>query len=211
MRKYYRQNYYSQNNSIKSFRDLVAAFVQLWVWLVLLFLLQYIIPAYIYIIEHPIFLIPVGIAVLVIAGGVYYYREQRKRIRYRAIQKFSDIMKQSPREFEEYIEQIFKKKWYETVLGSGIKDWWVDVTATLDGKTYYIQCKHYKDANIKVEEVRELCWVVKKDESNYALWIFVTTTFFTREALEFAHDCERMELWDRDYLIKYLSEEHKVN
>ena len=118
MRKYYRQNYYSQNNSIKSFRDLVAAFVQLWVWLVLLFLLQYIIPAYIYIIEHPIFLIPVGIAVLVIAGGVYYYREQRKRIRYRAIQKFSDIMKQSPREFEEYIEQIFKKKWYETVLGS---------------------------------------------------------------------------------------------
>jgi hypothetical protein len=210
MRKYYRQNYYSQNNSIKSFRDLVAAFVQLWVWLVLLFLLQYIIPTYIYIIEHPVFLIPVGIFACWVAWWIFYYKEKRKRIRYRAIQKFNEIMKLSPREFEEFIEDLFKRKWFETVIGKWTKDWWVDVTATSGDKKFIIQCKHYSENNkIWSPVIQQLNWVVV--EWTESPWrIFVTTSSFTVDAFSEAKK-SGMELWDKNYLIKYLSEEHKVN
>jgi HJR/Mrr/RecB family endonuclease len=203
MQKYHHRRYSSRNNGIKSFRDLLIAFAQLWVWLVLLFLLQYIIPAYIYIIEHPIFLIPTGMLVLLFVGWVYYYKEQRKKIRMRAIREFNEIMNLSPREFEEFIEDMFRRKWFNTVIGKWTKDWWVDVTATLGDKKFIIQCKHYSENNkIWSPVIQQLNWVIV--EWTESPWrIFVTTSSFTSDAVSEAEK-SGMELWDKNYLIDYL-------
>ncbi len=202
MGKYYRRRYYSQDNSIKSFLDVDLAFLRLWALLVLLFLLQYIIPVYIYIIEHPIFLIPVGILILGIAWGVFYYKELKKKIRMRAMTRFSEVMKLDWREFEEFVADILKQKWFHTLLWVWVKDGGVDVTATLDHKKFFIQCKHYSDENIWVEKIRELHGVIT-GELISAGWIFVTTTWFTPDAVSEAHKYG-IELWDKNYLIEYL-------
>ncbi len=67
-------------------------------------------PVYIYIVEHPIYLIPVGVGILVFVGVVYYYKEQRKKIRMRAMDHLFEVMKLDWREFEEFVADILKQK-----------------------------------------------------------------------------------------------------
>ncbi len=207
MGRYYRRKYYSQGNGIKSFRDLAVAFLQLWVWLLLLFLLQYLNPVYVYIIEHPILLIPIGVVLLCITGLIFYYIEQRKKIRMRAMTQLSEVMKLDWREFEEFVADILKQKWFHTLLWVWIKDGGVDVTATLGDKKFFVQCKHYNSENIWVEKIRELHGVMTGEI--VPVWgIFVTTTGFSPDAISEAHKYG-IDLWDRNYLIEYLKENQK--
>ena len=187
-----------------SFRDILGNLAQAFFWLVALFLLAYIIPAYIYIIEHPIFLIPVGVGILVIITVIYYYKEQRKKIRMRAMTRLSEVMKLNWREFEEFVADMLKQKWFHTILWVGVKDGGVDVTATLWEKKFYVQCKHYQTDSIGVEKIRELNGVMKGEIIPVG-WIFVTTTGFTLDAISEAHKYG-IELWDRNYLIEYFKE-----
>ncbi len=73
-------------------------------------LLIYLIPIYLYIITHPIFLIPVVFVIVLISGIVFWYIQKRKAIRYQAVQKFAEIMKLDWREFEEFVAEILKQK-----------------------------------------------------------------------------------------------------
>lgn len=189
-----------------SFRDILGNLAQAFFWLVALFLLAYIIPAYIYIIEHPIYLIPVGVGILVVTGGIYYYKEQRKKIRMTAMTLLSEVMKLNWREFEEFVADMLKQKWFHTILWVGVKDGWIDVTATLGDKKFYVQCKHYQTDSIGVEKIRELNGVMKGEIIPVG-WIFVTTTGFTLDAISEARKYG-IELWDRNYLTQYLESEN---
>jgi restriction system protein len=203
MKQYYYRRKYYQGNQIKTFRDLVVAIVKLAVGALWLILLVYIIPAYVYIINHPIFLIPVVFVIVLITGAIFWYIQRQKTMQFQAIKKFNDIMNLSPREFEEFIEDLFRKKWFETVIGKWTKDWWVDVTATLDNKKFIVQCKHYSENNkIWSPVIQQLNWVIV--EGFVLPWrIFVTTSSFTADAVSEAKK-SGMELWDKDYLIDYL-------
>ncbi len=205
MGKYYHRRYY-QGNSIKSFWDLFMWFVQIGLLLALLFLLPYILPAYTYIVEHPISLIPVGICVLCMIGLVYYLREKRKETRMRAMTRFSEVMKLDWREFEQFIADVLKQKWFHILLWVGIKDGGVDVTATLGNKKFFVQCKHYGNKNISVEKIRELHGVMMG--GIIPAWgIFVTTTWFTPDAVSEAKKYG-IDLWDKNYIIEYLKWEN---
>jgi hypothetical protein len=72
--------------------------------------MPYIIQAYIFVVENPLFLIPVILVCLLITGSVLWYIQHQKAVRFQAIKKFNDIMNLSPREFEEFIEDLFIKK-----------------------------------------------------------------------------------------------------
>ncbi len=215
------------NKGIKSFRDLFMAFLYAWFVLVGLLIFPYVSPVYFFIVnsyisflenyyfpmwiflmKNPLSIVLIVILGILLIGWIFYYKEQRKRIRLRAIEKFSEVMKLSPREFEEFVADMLKQKWFHTLLWVWVKDGGVDVTATLGDKKFLIQCKHYREENIGVEKIRELNGVMKKYLDSVAWWIFVTTTLFTSEAVLFATECW-IELWDRNYLIEYLKENHE--
>ena len=204
MSKYHSRRYYSWNHGSMSFRDILTNLVQVFSWIMAIFLLAYIMPVYIYIVEHPIYLIPVGVGILVFVGVVYYYKEQRKKIRMRAMDHLFEVMKLDWREFEEFVADILKQKWYHTLLWVGVKDGGVDVTAILWDKKFFVQCKHYQADSIGVEKIRELNGVMKGEIIPVG-WIFVTTTRFTVDAISEAHKYG-IELWDRNYLIEYFKE-----
>lgn len=165
--------------------------------------LAYVMLVYIYPVEHPLLLIPVGIFILLIVGAIYWYISYKKKIRYKALRRFDEIMKLDWREFEEFVaEEILREKWFHTILWVGVRDGWVDVTATLGDKKFLVQCKHYRQDNIWVEKIRELNGVMHS-EALPAWGIFVTTTSFTPDAVSEAHKYG-IDLWDRNYLIEYL-------
>ncbi|NRH21443.1 hypothetical protein HOO68_05385 [Candidatus Gracilibacteria bacterium] len=204
MKKYYSRRRYNQGGQIKSFRDLVITIIQIAIGTIGLILLIYLIPIYLYIITHPIFLIPVVFVIVLISGIVFWYIQKRKAIRYQAVQKFAEIMKLDWREFEEFVAEILKQKGFHTILGAGIKDGGIDVTATLGDKKFFIQCKHYGSDNISVEKIRELNGVMN-GETIPVGGIFVTTTGFTPDAISEANRFG-IDLWDKNYLKRFLEE-----
>ena len=212
---------YHRNKGITSLPDLLATLVQIGLVLVGLFILPYILPlyyfivnnyialveryyfpTYIYVIEHPIFLIPVGIVMLGIAWGLHYCKEQRKKIRLRAMTRLSEVMKLDWREFEEFVAEILKQKGFHTILWVWIKDGGIDVTASFEEKKFFVQCKHYGTDNITVEKIRELNGVMNGQIIPVG-WIFVTTTWFTVDAISEANKYG-IELWDKNYLKNFL-------
>lgn len=202
MKRYYHRNYYSRGNSDFSLRQYFQNILQALAGLVALVILGYILPVYFYIIEHPVLLIPVGIGVVIIAVWIYFYRDHKKKIRMRAMTRFSEVMKLDWREFEEFVAEILKEKWFHTILWVGIRDGWVDVTATLWDKKFFVQCKHYREDSISVEKIRELHGVMTGEL--IPVWgIFVTTTWFTPDSVSEAKKYG-IDLWDRNYLIKYI-------
>ncbi len=84
--------------------------------MILLISFVYLIPAYLYIIAHPIYLIPFALGIFLITGCVFWYLQRQKVIRYQAIQKFSEVMKLDWREFEEFVAEILRQKGFHTIL-----------------------------------------------------------------------------------------------
>lgn len=124
----------------------------------------------------------------------------------RAINQFQEIMNLDWREFEEFVADMLKQKGFHTLLGVGIKDGGIDVTATLGDKKFFVQCKHYRDDTIGVEKIRELNGVMNGQA--IPVWgIFVTTTWFTPDAVSEAHKYG-IELWDKNYIIEFLRQNH---
>lgn len=208
MKKYYSRRKYHQGNQIRTFHDLVVAIIQLAVGALWLIMLIYIIPVYLYIIAHPIFLIPVVFFIVLISGIIFWYIQKKKAIRYQAVQKFAEIMKLDWRGFEEFVAEILRQKWFHTILWAWIKDGGIDVTATLGDKKFFIQCKHYWTDNISVEKIRELNGIMNGEVIPVG-WIFVTTTGFTPDAISEANKFG-IDLWDRNYLKRFL-EESKID
>lgn len=211
MSKYYHTKYHRRrkyhNSGIKSVRDLLSLIVQIILGGILIVILPYALKLYLLILENPIYIIPVCIISWIIGIFVYLFIEKRKQARFMALGKFQDIMKLDWREFEEFVAEMLKQKWFHTILWVWIKDGGVDVTATLENQKFFVQCKHYHDELIGVEKIRELHGVMT-GEAIPAGWIFVTTTGFTADAISEAHRYG-IELWDKNYLIEYLKENLK--
>lgn len=209
MKRYYpRKRYSPRTKKGSDLQQLAWGIVQIIAWLLLLIVMPYILSTYIFIFENPYFLIPVVVLILIIIWGIFIYKRNKKIKRYRAINKFNEVMKLDWREFEEFTADMLKKKWFHTILWVGVRDGGVDVTATLGDKKFYVQCKHYQSDSIGVDKIRELNWVMNGE--TVPVWgIFVTTTWFTIDAISEAHKYG-IDLWDRNYLKKYLESEETI-
>ena len=75
-----------------------------------------------------------------------------------------------PREFETLIETLYRDMGYDTVLTKATRDGGKDVIATIkrvDGmEKVYVECKLYKTAKLKPEQINALAGVVSRDRVN---------------------------------------------
>ncbi len=109
----------------------------------------------------------------------------------------------TPKEFEEYIADLFNRLGYKTHSVGGPNDGGIDVIAEKDGRKHYIQCKKYfKNREVRVGEVRDFYGSLADKLANNKGY-FITTSKFTLPAEEFAGD-KPIELVDGNKLLEYI-------
>ena len=109
------------------------------------------------------------------------------------------------REFEFFIAEAFKKKWYKAKIWPCRADEWIDVWAWKKDETILIQCKKWKSNGIYiwVKEVREFFWVISSYK--WSKWLYVTTTWLTQSAKEFIEK-NNINIWSKNNLEERIKE-----
>jgi restriction system protein len=107
-------------------------------------------------------------------------------------------------QFERLIGESFRRRGYKVAeTGGSGSDGGVDIHLTKDGKSFLVQCKHWRTQGVGVSIVRELNGVIA---ARHAAGGFVVTSgHFTPEARHFAKSCE-VELIDGERLGSLLRE-----
>jgi restriction system protein len=117
--------------------------------------------------------------------------------------ELKDLRKMTPKEFEEYIAELFRRLGYKTYSTGGPNDGGIDVIAEKNKVKHYIQCKKYFKAHkVGVGEMRDFYGALA-DKTVEGKGYFITTSKFTLEAERFAED-KPIELIDGFKLIKYI-------
>lgn len=156
--------------------------------------------------KHPVVFILWIVGLLIIAFYVFKYFQKKKDEKYTQIKSLEQMKGLWWREFEKFIEFVFRKKWFKAKTRLWTNDWWIDVDAELNWQRYIIQCKKWNNYKIWVVQLREFYGVVKMSWENVK-WIYVTTSELTKPALEEYQKMKTdVELWDRSNLEKYISE-----
>lgn len=114
----------------------------------------------------------------------------------------------TPREFEEVVEEVFKRQGFETCLTPQTRDGGRDIIATKSilGRPvmFLIECKRYDEKNkIGVDIVRALYGVQTAERANKS--IIVTSSYFSEDAQKFANQQNTLiDLFNIDDLIKLM-------
>jgi len=121
--------------------------------------------------------------------------EQVKRWKELDIGLSNNFADYTPREFEKFVCELFRKMGYNAESTPSTGDYGVDVVAQKDGNTVAIQVKKYKEGNNvgaqTIQQTLGAMWKVKADQS-----ILITTSGFTVYAQEQAREAP-IELWDK--------------
>ena len=130
--------------------------------------------------------------------------EARKQAKWFAGQKsLADIQNVNPKQFENYCAVLFGKLGFSAKTTSYAKDGGVDVIATKDGQTHFIQCKKYITRKVTLSEVRDFYGAMA--DAGCRKGYFVTTGFFTLDAEQFAAG-KQIELINGERLMEYLKQ-----
>ena len=142
-------------------------------------------------------------------GGIINYAVQGD---YSKLQEIIDdpekLYNVNDRDFEVLVADVFKGLGYEVKLTKQTRDGGYDVIATkcIDGLTYMIiiECKHFRpNHKVNVSLIRQLSAVRDDNKANKAL--LVTSSFFTRDAQEYANGNNSLiELIDVNQLIELI-------
>ena len=108
-----------------------------------------------------------------------------------------------PKEFEEYVAELFRKLGYEAEAVGRSHDGGIDVIIKKDGVTGYVQCKKYISSVVPVGAVRDFYGALA-DRLSTGKGYFVTTNIFTLEAEKFAEG-KPIELIDGNRLLEYIN------
>lgn len=108
----------------------------------------------------------------------------------------------SPKEFEDYIAELFIQLGYQAEAVGKSYDGGIDVIATKNGVTNYIQCKRYITRQVPVSAIRDFYGAIAGRLANGQAY-FITTAGFTLEARKFAED-KPIELIDQYRLLDYI-------
>lgn len=108
----------------------------------------------------------------------------------------------TPRQFEEFVAEVLHRLGYDVTLTPATKDGGKDIYAAkkdhLGSFLYLVECKKYaRDNHVGVGIIRQLNGVVHAERATAG--ILATTSFFTREAIEFQKQVSHT-LSLRDYL-----------
>jgi restriction system protein len=107
-----------------------------------------------------------------------------------------------PRQFEEFVAEVFARQGYEVNLTPATRDGGSDIRVakndSLGSFLYIVECKRYaRDRPVGVQLVRQLHGVADVMRANGS--ILVTTSYFTRDAKQFASEI-RYQMNLRDYV-----------
>lgn len=120
-----------------------------------------------------------------------------------------DLFSMNPRRFEELVAELLERDGLQVQLTPRTRDGGRDIVALHQGETgqhmYLVECKRYSPSKpIGVGLVRSLYGVVEQEKATGG--ILVTTSRFTRKALEFVDPVRyRMSLREFDDIKKWLS------
>lgn len=109
----------------------------------------------------------------------------------------------SPRSFEYYTAEVFKRLGYKTFVTPQHRDNGIDVILHKSGTVSYIQCKKYINKTVGVGEVRDFYGAIV-DKLADGVAIFVTTNIFTEDAKKFVRgskNSDQIQLIDCQRLI----------
>lgn len=112
----------------------------------------------------------------------------------------NQIDKMDGRTFEKYLEALFNKLGYRVERTQYVGDYGADLITQKDGVRTVIQAKRYKQ-KVGIKSVQEA--VAAKGKYNCTNAMVVTNSFFTKAAIELA-EANKVELWNRDRLVKAL-------
>ncbi|EKE30222.1 MAG: hypothetical protein ACD_2C00025G0013 [uncultured bacterium (gcode 4)] len=105
--------------------------------------------------------------------------------------------------FEIYVTEFLKKDKYKfmTLHNGGMDDKWIDIKwiRKENWKTQYliVQCKHWNDKHIQLDDVAAWYWKVVEHRIHENLFlVFATTSWFTDNAKQF---CKDKEIYMLDY------------
>lgn len=139
------------------------------------------------------------------------------RAKYLDFQHPRDIlMELRPRDFEYLVASLFSRMKYEVTITKDSRDGGYDILANRKesgrAELIAIECKRY-ESNVGVKEVRALQGVVEFIRATKGM--LVTTSSFTRPAIQFAEETGRLDLVDfkslNKLLNKYLGSEWHAN
>lgn len=106
-------------------------------------------------------------------------------------------------EFEAMVSETFQRRGYDVKEKGGSQpDGGIDLIATKGGRTFFVQCKQWRQRKVGVKSVRELLGVVVAE--NASKGFLVTTGEFTDEAIGFAEKSELVALVDGEALLKVI-------
>jgi len=114
----------------------------------------------------------------------------------------------SPRQFEEFVAELFEKDGYSVTLTpqtrDGGKDLFIAESKLIGNFIYYIECKKYSpNYPVGVRAIRELHGAVSADKATAG--IVVTSSYFSRPAKEFTEKIKnQMSLIDFSNLKKWI-------
>ncbi len=121
---------------------------------------------------------------------------------FRSKKDIQDLRRLTPKEFEEYIAELFKAMGYSAVVTGKSHDGGIDVEAIKNGVKHYIQCKKYITRQVPVGAVRDFYGAIS-DKIDGGKGYFITTQTFTLEAEKFAEG-KPIELVDQFKLAHYI-------
>ena len=128
----------------------------------------------------------------------------KKGVRWRKDrEKLTWLRGMNPKEFEDYIAELFRRLGYNVNSVGGPNDGGIDVIVEKDGIKHYIQCKKYfKAREVSVGDLRDFYGALADRLSNGKAY-FITTSKFTLPAEKFAED-KPIELVDSFKLLEYI-------
>jgi restriction system protein len=127
-------------------------------------------------------------------------KRQRKRI-FNTLISLHAIRDLSWQAFELLISEAYRRQGYKVEETPAGADGGVDIILNKNKRTFFVQCKHWKNQKVGVKEVRELNGVVAAKGAYNG--ILVTSGNYTTDAIEFAATAG-IELIDGKALIKLI-------
>lgn len=104
----------------------------------------------------------------------------------------------SPYEFEHFVAKLLREIGYTTTVTQKTGDYGVDIIAKKDNNTIAVQCKRFKEGNlVSNRDIQRILGAMHSINANKC--IFVTTSKFTKQAIQQARGCS-IELWDKEIL-----------
>jgi HJR/Mrr/RecB family endonuclease len=108
----------------------------------------------------------------------------------------------SPYEFEHFVAKLLREMGYSTKVTQKTGDYGVDIIARKNNDTYAVQCKRFQEGNLVGN--RDIQMILgARHIINANKCIFVTTSKFTKQAIQQAKGCP-IELWDKEILHNFV-------